>query len=60
MPSSVTAAPRRGVQPGLAVGAGAGALAAGAVIFGDDFVSGFSAPAGLQDPTLAVSIDPPF
>ncbi|KAG8501878.1 hypothetical protein CXB51_004600 [Gossypium anomalum] len=39
---------------------GAGALAAGAVLFGDDFMSGFDVPAGFQDPTLAISTDPPF
>ncbi|WCJ19858.1 Calcium-dependent lipid-binding (CaLB domain) family protein [Euphorbia peplus] len=59
MPASAAAAPRRGVNPAL-VGVGAGALAAGAVIFGDDFMSGFNVPTSLPDPTLAISIDPPF
>ncbi|GAB2300978.1 hypothetical protein Dimus_035015 [Dionaea muscipula] len=31
------------------LGVGAGALAAGAMIFGDDFLSGFDHPVGLQD-----------
>ncbi|XP_065872235.1 protein SRC2 homolog [Euphorbia lathyris] len=60
MPSSAAAAaPGRGVRPGI-VGLGAGALAAGAVIFGDDFMSGFNVPTSLPDPTLAIAIDPPF
>ncbi|XVF81910.1 hypothetical protein PTKIN_Ptkin16aG0000400 [Pterospermum kingtungense] len=59
MPSS-TAAPGRGPRPGFAMGLGAGALAAGAVIFGDDFMSGFDIPAGLQDASLTISTDPPF
>ncbi|GAB4827728.1 hypothetical protein Ancab_034614 [Ancistrocladus abbreviatus] len=46
--------------PGFAAGLGAGALAAGAVIFGDDFMSGFDLPAGLQDASLTISADPPF
>ncbi|XAR66062.1 hypothetical protein NMG60_11012119 [Bertholletia excelsa] len=40
-------------------GIGAGALAAGAVIFGDDFMSGFDVPFGLQDDTPAFEIVPP-
>ncbi|XVF41262.1 hypothetical protein PTKIN_Ptkin01aG0266600 [Pterospermum kingtungense] len=61
MPSSA-AAPGRGPRPGLAmgVGAGVGALAAGAVIYGDDFMSGFDVPAGLQDASLTISGDPLF
>ncbi|KAK6271592.1 PREDICTED: uncharacterized protein LOC18587532 [Theobroma cacao] len=59
MPSSA-AAPGSGPRPGFAMGLGAGALAAGAVIFGDDFMSGFDVPAGLQDASLTISMDPPF
>ncbi|KAJ7965180.1 Calcium-dependent lipid-binding (CaLB domain) family protein [Quillaja saponaria] len=58
MPSSAAAPTQRG--PGFGMGLGAGALAAGAVIFGDDFMSGFDVPGNLQDPTLDISIDPPF
>lgn len=62
IPSSSAAAPpgRGGPGPGFAMGVGAGALAAGAVIFGDDFMSGFDIPAGLQDASLTISTDPPF
>lgn len=49
-----------GPGPGFGIGLGAGALAAGAVIFGDDFMSGFDVPAGLQDASLTISTDPPF
>uniref|UniRef100_A0A5B6YI59 C2 domain-containing protein n=1 Tax=Davidia involucrata TaxID=16924 RepID=A0A5B6YI59_DAVIN len=59
MPSS-GAAPGRGGRPGFGMGVGAGALAAGAVIFGDDFMSGFDFPGGLQDASLTISTDPPF
>lgn len=59
MPSSGVGHAQRG-PPGFAVGAGAGALAAGAVLFGNDFTSGFDVPSGLGDPTLAIAIDPPF
>ncbi|KAI4306986.1 hypothetical protein L6164_030220 [Bauhinia variegata] len=59
MPSSQAAPGRRG-PPNFAMGAGAGALAAGAVIFGDDFMSGFDVPSGLGDASLAIAIDPPF
>ncbi|KAK9283965.1 hypothetical protein L1049_012223 [Liquidambar formosana] len=59
MPSS-GAAPGRSTGPGFGMGVGAGALAAGAVIFGDDFMSGFDFPAGLQDASLTISTDPPF
>ncbi|KOM41005.1 hypothetical protein LR48_Vigan04g120300 [Vigna angularis] len=41
------------VNAGGAMGLGAGALAAGAVIFGDDFMSGFDVPSDLE-------MDPPF
>lgn len=40
MPSSV-APVGRGVGPAFGVGVGAGALAGGAVIFGDDFMSNY-------------------
>ncbi|PON71114.1 C2 domain containing protein [Parasponia andersonii] len=60
MPSSSGAPPGRVGGPGFAMGMGAGALAAGAVIFGDDFMSGFDVPSGFQDPTLVISTDPPF
>ena len=53
MPSSSSSGPR--ARPGFAMGLGAGALAAGAVIFGDDFVSGFDLPTG-----FTISTDPPF
>ncbi|XP_072955290.1 protein SRC2 homolog [Typha angustifolia] len=51
--------------PGFGMGLGAGALAAGAVIFGDDFLSGSSFPASLSGGgggggSLIVSTDPPF
>ncbi|XP_059625313.1 uncharacterized protein LOC132268489 [Cornus florida] len=59
MPSS-GAAPGRGNGPGFGMGVDAGALAAGAVIFGDDFMSGFDFPGGLQDSSLTISADPPF
>ncbi|XP_010244594.1 PREDICTED: uncharacterized protein LOC104588384 isoform X2 [Nelumbo nucifera] len=58
MPSSGAAPIRRSGEPGFAMGAGVGALAAGAVIFGDDFMSGFDFPAGLQDASLTISTDP--
>lgn len=45
---------------GFDMGLGAGALAAGALIFGDDFMTGFNVPSGLQDASLTVSVDPPF
>ncbi|KAG5224500.1 formin-G [Salix suchowensis] len=60
MPSSVAAAGSRGPRPGLAMGVGAGALAAGAVIFGDDFMSGFDVLTGLNDPSLTITTNPPF
>nr|XP_043607900.1 protein SRC2 homolog [Erigeron canadensis] len=55
MPSSSGArgGPRSG--PGFAMGLGAGALAAGAAIFGDDFISGFDLPT-----SFTVSNNPPF
>lgn len=58
MPSS--GPPARGMRPGFGMGVGAGALAAGAVIFGDDFMSGFDVPAGLHDASLTISTDPPL
>ncbi|KAM7276534.1 hypothetical protein ACFE04_018400 [Oxalis oulophora] len=60
MPSSMAGPSRRGPRPGFATGAAAGALAAGAVIFGDDFMSGFDIPSGFHDPSLIISTDPPF
>ncbi|PWA88288.1 C2 domain-containing protein [Artemisia annua] len=51
MPSSAGARP----GPGFATGLGAGALAAGAAIFGEDFVSGFDLPT-----SFTISTDPPF
>ncbi|OIW02523.1 hypothetical protein TanjilG_12837 [Lupinus angustifolius] len=66
MPSSSSSSgavpPRqRGPPPaGFAMGAGAGALAAGAVMFGDDFLSGFGVPSGIGDPTLVIATDPLF
>ncbi|XP_030465647.1 uncharacterized protein LOC115684857 isoform X2 [Syzygium oleosum] len=50
----------QGRGPGFGMGLGAGALAAGAAIFGEDFLSGFDVPRGLQDASLTVSMDPPF
>ncbi|GFY82027.1 calcium-dependent lipid-binding (CaLB domain) family protein [Actinidia rufa] len=50
----------RGGGAGFGMGLGAGALAAGAVIFGDDFMSGFDVPTGLQGASLTVTTDPPF
>ncbi|KAL2317555.1 hypothetical protein Fmac_031431 [Flemingia macrophylla] len=53
--------PRQRGPPGFAIGAGAGALAAGAVMFGDNFMSGFDVPSGLgADPTLTIATDPLF
>lgn len=49
---------RHGGTPGFGMGLGAGALAAGAVIFGDDFMAGSSFPAGLDGGSLTVSADP--
>ncbi|XP_061356636.1 uncharacterized protein LOC133301063 [Gastrolobium bilobum] len=59
MPPSRAVSAQR-VSPGVAMGIGAGALAAGAVIFGDDFMSGFDVPPGLGDANLNIEIDPPF
>ncbi|KAG4954915.1 BON1-associated protein 2 [Glycine soja] len=58
MPSSSSsgAGPRPRGPPGFAIGAGAGALAAGAVIFGDNIMSGFD----VGDPTLTIATDPLF
>ncbi|KAJ9553522.1 hypothetical protein OSB04_017567 [Centaurea solstitialis] len=55
MPSSSSGPRAVRPGPGFAMGLGAGALAAGAVIFGDDFVSGFDLPTG-----FTISTDPPF
>lgn len=60
MPSSSGTAPRQRGPPGLAMGVGAGALAAGAVMFGDNFMSGFDVPSGFGDPSLTIATDPLF
>ncbi|KAL1290615.1 hypothetical protein HN51_059222 [Arachis hypogaea] len=44
----------------LAMELGAGTLAAGALIFGDDFMSGFEVSPGLGDDYLIKEINPPF
>ncbi|KAM3355556.1 hypothetical protein P3S68_022269 [Capsicum galapagoense] len=59
MPQPGTSAAQN-AKLGFGMGVGAGALAAGAMIFGDDFMSGFNLPHGLQDPSLTISLDPPF
>ncbi|XP_019240526.1 PREDICTED: uncharacterized protein LOC109220517 [Nicotiana attenuata] len=59
MPQSGTAAARN-ARPGFGMGVGAGALPAGAVIFGEDFMYGFDIPRGLPDPSLTISLEPPF
>ncbi|KAJ1387505.1 C2 domain [Sesbania bispinosa] len=59
MPPS-RAAPGQRVPPGVPMEIGAGALAAGALIFGDDFLSGFDVPAGLGDASPNIEFDPPF
>ncbi|TKY73971.1 hypothetical protein E2542_SST02730 [Spatholobus suberectus] len=58
--STSRAAPAQRVPLGIAMGLGAGALAAGAVIFGDDFMSGFDVPPELEDSSFNTGIDPPF
>ncbi|CAL1408085.1 unnamed protein product [Linum trigynum] len=59
--AAVTKGVARPLAAGVAMGAGVGrALAAAAVIFGDDFMSGFSIPPSLQDPSLTISMDPTF
>ncbi|RDX65093.1 Serotonin N-acetyltransferase 1, chloroplastic, partial [Mucuna pruriens] len=58
--STSRAAPGQRVPAGVAMGLGAGALAAGAIIFGDDFMSGFDVPSGLGDSSFDIGIDPPF
>ncbi|KAL5991394.1 hypothetical protein ACLOJK_012302 [Asimina triloba] len=57
---NVTSSNAAAGRPGFGMGLGAGALAAGAVIFGDDFMSGFDYPTGLQGGSLTISADPPF
>ncbi|KAL2339506.1 hypothetical protein Fmac_007446 [Flemingia macrophylla] len=59
MPTS-REAPCQRVPLGVAMGLGAGALAAGAVIFGDDFMSGFDVPPGPGDSSFNLEMDPPF
>ncbi|CAJ1974523.1 unnamed protein product [Sphenostylis stenocarpa] len=58
--STTRAAPGQRVPAGVVMGLGAGALAAGAVIFGDDFMSGFDVPQGLGDSRFNLDTDPPF
>ncbi|CAA2971410.1 Hypothetical predicted protein [Olea europaea subsp. europaea] len=60
MPSSTRPPGTGRGGPGFAMGVGAGALAAGAMIFGDDFMSGFDFSGGLQDASLTISANPPF
>ena len=61
MPSSSSGtAPRQRGPPGFAMGAGAGALAAGAVMFGDNFMSGFDVPSGFGNHSLTIVTDPLF
>ncbi|KAL6541670.1 hypothetical protein OROGR_011156 [Orobanche gracilis] len=60
MPSSVAPPRGRGTRPGFGMGIGAGALAAGSVIFGDDFMSGLDVPGRLDDARAAVSNYSPF
>lgn len=60
MPSN-GAAPARGRGAlGFGAGLGVGALAAGSMIYGNDFMSGFDLPSGLQGASLTISTDPPF
>ncbi|KAK6155985.1 hypothetical protein DH2020_010233 [Rehmannia glutinosa] len=59
MPSSV-APPGRGGGPSFGMGVGAGAFAAGAVIFGDDFMSGFDDPGAARDASATISTYPSF
>ncbi|KAG5036006.1 hypothetical protein GLYMA_04G224600v4 [Glycine max] len=58
--STSRAAPGQRVPAGVAMGLGAGALAAGAIIFGDDFMSGFDVPPGIGDSSFNRGIDPAF
>ena len=60
MPPPRAAAPSQRGPPMFAMGLGAEALAAGALIFGDDFMSGFDVRQGLGDACLTEEIDPPF
>lgn len=49
------------MRPGVGMGLAAGALVGGAVIFGDDYMSGFDIPAGFNSgASLTISTDPPF
>ncbi|KAL0382240.1 UNVERIFIED_CONTAM: hypothetical protein Scaly_0511300 [Sesamum calycinum] len=54
--------PPPGHRPGhgFATGLGAEALAAGAMIFGDDFLSGFEFSGHLGDAGVSISTDPPL
>ena len=58
--STTRVAPGQRVSAGGAMGLGAGALAAGAVIFGDDFMSGFDVTPDLGDSSFSLEMDPPF
>lgn len=59
MPS--TSAGRGGRGPmGYGAALGAGALGAGAVFLGEGIMSGYDTSSGFQDPSLIVSLDPPF
>ncbi|XP_048140606.1 uncharacterized protein LOC115748211 [Rhodamnia argentea] len=61
MPSSGGAIGRGGVGRGFGLGIGAGAAAAGgAIMYGDSLFSGLDVPVGMQDPSLAISLDPLF
>ncbi|XP_057458590.1 uncharacterized protein LOC130749275 isoform X1 [Lotus japonicus] len=60
MPLSSRAAPSQRVPPGVALGIGSGALAAGAVIFGDDFLLGYDVPEGIGDDSLDIETDHSF
>lgn len=58
--STSRAVPGQRVPARVAMGLGAGALAAGAVIFGDDFMAGFDAAPGLEDSSFSLEMDPSF
>jgi hypothetical protein len=60
MPSSSGTAPRQRGPPGFAIGAGAGAFSAGAVMFGDNFMSGFDVPSCFGNPSLTIVTNPLF
>jgi len=60
MPSSSGTAPRQRGPPGFAIGAGAGAFAAGADMIGDNFMSGFDVPLVFGNPSLTIVTAPFF